>query len=112
MVSQVGQSSHIIRRQLMFIIIMSELCSFIFSIPSAHFNLQPTVELDFEKCVYQANSANKLFKTVYGQCQSMNGPDGCCLEGHYKPGICSNLAHICCTKPDPDCSQMRHNKGK
>ncbi|KAH9393565.1 Dynein light chain 2, cytoplasmic [Tyrophagus putrescentiae] len=76
MVSQVGQSSHIIRRQLMFIIIMSELCSFIFSIPSAHFNLQPTVELDFEKCVYQANSANKLFKTVYGQCQSMNGPDG------------------------------------
>ncbi|KPM07041.1 hypothetical protein QR98_0055230 [Sarcoptes scabiei] len=41
----------------------------------------------------------------------MSGPDGCCLDGHYKPGICSNLGHICCTKPDPECNAMRTNKG-
>src|SRR5690606_19148512 len=65
-----------------------------------------------EKCYYQITGNNgDHFKLSYGQCMSMNGPDGCCLEGHYKPGLCSNLGHICCVKPDPDCSQMRNNKG-
>lgn len=98
-----------------FIFITFELCTFTNSLPSAHFNQQQQqqehVKLEIEKCVYQASSASKLLKTIYGQCVSMNGPDGCCLEGHYKPGICSNLASICCTKPDPDCTQMMHNKG-
>jgi len=69
------------------------------------------VPSEFEQCFYQSNSAGKLLKTIYGQCMSMNGPEGCCLEGHYKVGICPNLGQLCCTKPDPDCSNMRNNKG-
>ncbi|OTF74414.1 hypothetical protein BLA29_000291 [Euroglyphus maynei] len=65
-----------------------------------------------EKCYFHANGKTTDSKSIfYGQCMSMNGPDGCCLEGHYKPGICTNLGHICCIKPDPECNAMFTNKG-
>lgn len=67
-----------------------------------------------EQCYYHINTGPNGYSSksiFYGQCMSMSGPDGCCLDGHYKPGICSNLGHICCTKPDPECNAMRTNKG-
>ena len=68
-------------------------------------------ESEAEQCYFSIPGSGKN-RLQNGQCMSMNGPDGCCLDGHYKPGLCSNLGHICCTKPDPDCSGMRNNKGK
>lgn len=64
-----------------------------------------------DQCYYQLSVGASAFRVLYGECTSANGPDGCCLEGHYQPGICRNLGHICCTKPDPDCSSLRNNKG-
>lgn len=71
-----------------------------------------TTIMTTEKCYFHANGKTTDSKSIfYGQCMSMNGPDGCCLEGHYKPGICTNLGHICCIKPDPECNAMFTNKG-
>lgn len=70
-----------------------------------------TKTMTAEKCYFHANGKTDGKSFFYGQCMSMNGPDGCCLEGHYKPGICSNLGHICCINPDPECNAMFTNKG-
>lgn len=73
-----------------------------------------TTHFEHEQCFFhQADKSGASNGIVqYGVCTSTMGPDGCCLEGHYQPGVCSNLGHICCVKPDYDCSQMKNNKGK
>lgn len=103
-------SMHFKNSFLLCLLFVSSLYSSIaFSIPSSS---SSDSEYEYEQCFYQINDRlGKLIKINYGQCMNTNGPDGCCLEGHYKPGICSNLGHLCCTKPDPDCSDMKNNKG-
>lgn len=71
---------------------------------------KPKTEVEYEKCFYQSDNWKTFNQVIYGQCMNANGPDGCCLEGFYKPGICPNLGHLCCIKPDPDCSNLRNNK--
>lgn len=95
---------------ILIILLLISRLSYAFYLPVNH---RTENENDLEQCYYQlsvqSKTSDKSF--FYGQCMSMNGPDGCCLEGHYKPGICSNLGHICCLKPDPECNAMRNNKG-
>lgn len=101
----------------MFVLILIILTLFgeSFSLPSTWMNRfvldRPETEVEYEKCFYQSDNWKTFNQVIYGQCMNANGPDGCCLEGFYKPGICPNLGHLCCIKPDPDCSNLRNNKG-
>ena len=63
---------------------------------------------NYEECHYKNET---LSMTHIGWCMNMIGPDECCLNGRYMPGICSELSHICCFEPDLGCIQMTKTKG-